>query len=171
MGKKVKRKTYVSKGQRPNIASSTLKAVARGKSEVDKALDKLAAWRAGKNPWITVPGPSRKEAFVRVRANAVYGDPKGRPILTKTEDRRLMSSVLIYSKPQCPYCDYAKKLFNTKGVAYTEAVVGDQIMREDFVAIFPGVKTLPLIFVNGEKIGGYTDLVERLKSEPDLLTK
>lgn len=76
MGKKTKRKTYVSKGQRDSIARSTVKAVRRGQSELEKALNKLAAWRSGKNPWITVPGPSKKEAFVRVRANALYGDPR-----------------------------------------------------------------------------------------------
>jgi hypothetical protein len=76
MGKKVKRSTYVSKGQRDNIARSTVKAVKQGRSELEKALNKLAAWRAGKNPWITVPGPSKKESFVRVRANSLYGDPR-----------------------------------------------------------------------------------------------
>ena len=76
MGKKVKRKTYVSKGERNSIARSTVKAVKQGRSELEKAINKLNAWRAGKNPWITVPGPSKKEAFVKVRANALYGDPR-----------------------------------------------------------------------------------------------
>ena len=76
MGKKVKRKTYVSKGQRDSVSRSTVKAVKRDVSAIDKALHKLAAWRAGKNPWITVPGPSSNMRFVRVRANAVYGDPR-----------------------------------------------------------------------------------------------
>ncbi len=76
MGKKVKRKTYVSKGERNAVSRSTVSAVKRGRPEVEKALNKIAAWRAGKNPWITVPGPSKNMAFVRVRANAVYGDPR-----------------------------------------------------------------------------------------------
>jgi hypothetical protein len=76
MGKKVKRSTYVSKGQRNSIARSTVKAIKQGRSELEKAMNKLAAWRAGKNPWITVPGPSKKESFIRVRANSFYGNPK-----------------------------------------------------------------------------------------------
>lgn len=76
MGKKVKRKTYVSKGERNSIARSTVKAVRQGRTELEKGLNKLAAWRAGKNPWITVPGPSKKESFVRVKANALWGDPR-----------------------------------------------------------------------------------------------
>lgn len=76
MGKKVKRKTYVSKGQRDSVSRSTVKAVRQDRSEIDKALHKLEAWRAGKNPWVTVPGKQSNQKFVRVRANAVWGDPK-----------------------------------------------------------------------------------------------
>lgn len=76
MGKKVKRKTYVSKGERNPIAKSTTAAVRRSVPAIEKALHKIEAWRNGKNPWITVPGPSKKEAFVRVRANSIYGDPR-----------------------------------------------------------------------------------------------
>lgn len=76
MGKKVKRGTYTSKGERRSISRETIKLVKQGVSELTKALNKVEAWRAGKNPWITVPGPSKKEAWVRVRANSVYGDPR-----------------------------------------------------------------------------------------------
>ena len=76
MGKKVKRKTYVSKGERNSVARSTVNAVRRDRSPIEKALNKLAAWRAGKNPWITVKGPSKNMPFVKVRANSLYGDPR-----------------------------------------------------------------------------------------------
>lgn len=76
MGKKVKRKTYTSKGQRDSVARSTVNATRRDAPEIDKALHKVAAWRAGKNPWITVPGTQSNQRFVKVRANALYGDPK-----------------------------------------------------------------------------------------------
>lgn len=76
MGKKVKRKTKVSKGIHSNVAASTLKAVRRDRSMIEDAINKIDAWKKGKNPWITVPGPSAKERMVRVRANSVYGNPK-----------------------------------------------------------------------------------------------
>jgi len=76
MGKKVKRKTYVSKGQRRSIGRWAVNAVRRDKSDVEKAINKLDAWRAGKNPWITVPGPSSNMLFIKVRANTLYGNPK-----------------------------------------------------------------------------------------------
>jgi len=75
MGKKVKRKTYVSKSQRRSIVAGVREA-RREKSPVEKALNKLEAWRKGLNPWITVPGPARNMKWVRKRANDVYGDPR-----------------------------------------------------------------------------------------------
>lgn len=76
MGKKRTRSTVVSKGERHSVARSTVKLVRQGRSEFEKANNKLQAWRAGKNPWITVPGPSKNMAFVRVRANNLWGDPR-----------------------------------------------------------------------------------------------
>jgi hypothetical protein len=76
MGKKRSRKTQVSKGERNSIGRWAVNAVARDKPEVEKALNKINAWKAGKNPWITVAGPSSNMRFIKVRANSVYGNPK-----------------------------------------------------------------------------------------------
>jgi hypothetical protein len=76
MGKKRARKSKTSKGIHSNVAASTLKAVRRDVSEVTQAMNKLDAWKKGKNPWITVPGTATNARFIRVRANSVYGNPK-----------------------------------------------------------------------------------------------
>ena len=76
MGKKRARKSYTSKGQRPNVSSSTLNSARQGLSAVEKATNKVDAWKKGLNPWITVPGPSKDKMHVKVRANTIYGDPK-----------------------------------------------------------------------------------------------
>lgn len=78
MGKKRIRKSITSKGERRNVAANITAAVKRDTSPIDKALHKLAAWRAGKNPWITVANGSRgtNQPFIKVRANSYYGDPK-----------------------------------------------------------------------------------------------
>lgn len=78
MGKKTLRKTKTSKGQRPSISNSTLKLVAKGRSKVDAALDKLAAWREGKNPWVTVENSEKgtNRPFYKVRSNELWGNPK-----------------------------------------------------------------------------------------------
>lgn len=76
-----------------------------------------------------------------------------------------MRSILVYTKDDCPYCTYAKNLLAEKGMAYQENKLGTGILREEFMSIFPDVKSLPLIIINGQKIGGYTDLVEYINRE------
>lgn len=75
MGKKRVRKSITSKGQRRNIVAG-VKEARRDKSPIEKALNKVAAWKKGLNPWIAVPGPDSKHAWIKKRANEVYGDFK-----------------------------------------------------------------------------------------------
>lgn len=75
MGKKRTRSGKTSKGERRSIVSG-VKEARRDRNPFDKAMDVIRAWREGRNPWVTIPGTSKKEAWVKVRANAYYGDPK-----------------------------------------------------------------------------------------------
>ena len=75
-------------------------------------------------------------------------------------------SVIVYSKDNCGYCDKAKNLLLSKGQTYTEVKLGQDIIREDFMSLFPEVKTMPFIIIDGQHIGGYTDLVEWYKNNP-----
>lgn len=79
MGKKRCRSKKISKGERVNVNKGILKSIARDVSVVQKELNKILAWKAGKNPWITISNPSNentKERTIRVRANSVYGSHK-----------------------------------------------------------------------------------------------
>ena len=80
MGNKKFRTKYLSKGQRPNVAASTLKLVASGVTEIEKALNKLRAWRKGRNPKIVVDSGARgsNKRYTSVPANKLWGDPRGR---------------------------------------------------------------------------------------------
>ena len=78
-------------------------------------------------------------------------------------------NVLIYTKKDCPSCIKAKSLLNIKGIDFKESVIGEDILREDFVATFPEVRTAPLIIVDGVKIGGYEQLREYIESRPEFL--
>ena len=76
MGKrKSTRTSMTSKGERRNIVNG-VKEMRRDRSEIDKAFNKLKAWKKGLNPWITVPGPSSNKRFIRAKANDVWGDPR-----------------------------------------------------------------------------------------------
>lgn len=71
-----------------------------------------------------------------------------------------MSKVIIYTKDNCPYCVQAKNLFSLKNESYEEMKIGVDLTREEFVSIFPNVKTVPFIIIDGEEVGGYDRLVE-----------
>lgn len=74
---------------------------------------------------------------------------------------------LIYTKSNCTYCVKAKALFTIKNIEYTETVIGEDIQREDFVGLFPDVRTVPLIFIDDERIGGYDELTRYLDAKRD----
>lgn len=68
----------------------------------------------------------------------------------------------IYSKDNCPYCVQAKRLLEEKGKEYTEINIGRDIRRDDFMSLFPNVRSVPFIIINGEEIGGFDKLTEWL---------
>lgn len=65
--------------------------------------------------------------------------------------------VEIYSKPQCPYCDMAKRLAEQKGYDLSYKMLDEDFDRDTLMETFPGARTFPQIIVNGDKIGGYTE--------------
>jgi glutaredoxin len=69
----------------------------------------------------------------------------------------------IYGKPQCPYCESAKQLCETRNFKYTYKSLGTDYTREELLESFPSARTVPQIIVNGTKIGGYTDLVKYIE--------
>lgn len=80
-----------------------------------------------------------------------------------------MSSILIYSKPGCAFCDKAKALLQMKKIDFTESVLGQDILSEDFQSLFPEVRAVPFIIIDGVKIGGYDKLVEWVDRRPEYL--
>ena len=65
--------------------------------------------------------------------------------------------VKIYSKPQCPYCDMAKRLAEQKGYDLSYKMLDEDFDRDTLMETFPGARTFPQIIVDGDKIGGYTE--------------
>lgn len=72
----------------------------------------------------------------------------------------MSKNIVIYTKESCPYCVQAKNLFTNKGQQYTEMKIGLDLSREEFIGLFPEVKTVPFIIIDGEKVGGYDRLIE-----------
>ncbi|MEY7848442.1 glutaredoxin 3 [Natrarchaeobius sp. A-rgal3] len=66
--------------------------------------------------------------------------------------------VEIYTKEDCPYCDKAKDLFDSKGIEYeTYNVTGDEELFSEMVDRAEGRKTAPEVFIDDELIGGWDD--------------
>ena len=73
---------------------------------------------------------------------------------------------IIYSKPQCSFCEQAKALLKSKKLPYIELVLGKGYTIEQLLAKVPNTKTVPQIFLdNGEgdmHIGGFAQLKDHL---------
>ena len=76
----------------------------------------------------------------------------------------MSARTLIYTKENCPYCVSAKKLLERHGKSYIETVIGRHIQRDDFISLFPNVKTVPYIIIDGDEIGGFDKLTEWLNT-------
>lgn len=70
-------------------------------------------------------------------------------------------TIITRSVPPCPYCDKAKALLDSKGIAYTEY---DLSANEGSIELFKilNYKTIPIITQGDRVIGGYDDIVKYL---------
>lgn len=76
----------------------------------------------------------------------------------------------VYSKENCPACDNAKKHLTKLGKEYktimvTEFAVDDnEIAKEEFVAKFPGIRTVPYIIgPDGEIYKNFNELASKVR--------
>lgn len=67
--------------------------------------------------------------------------------------------VLIYTKDNCIWCDRAKFLLDSKKISYNEIDLSDDSERLKFYEkIGDNVKTVPQVFIDDKRIGGFQDL-------------
>ncbi len=68
------------------------------------------------------------------------------------------AKVLMVKKNPCPYCDRAKTLLDNKGVIYDVLDLTDKMDELESWKQKTGWKTVPIIMINDQLIGGYSDL-------------
>jgi glutaredoxin 3 len=68
------------------------------------------------------------------------------------------ASVLVYLTEWCPFCHRAKSLLKKKKVSFTEIDVDDRPELRSWLVSASGQRTVPQVFINGQPVGGYTDL-------------
>jgi glutaredoxin 3 len=70
-----------------------------------------------------------------------------------------MPKVEIYTSGLCAYCVAAKNLLKQKGLDYSEIRIDTDTAQRDAMLARTHRRTVPQIFIAGEHIGGYDDLV------------
>ena len=81
--------------------------------------------------------------------------------------------IRVVTKSDCPFCDMAKKWFDENGFEYTAEVIDNEEERLAFYQSINGineivgkpndvrrVNSVPQIFVDDERIGGYDQLMQ-----------
>lgn len=75
-------------------------------------------------------------------------------------------AVQLYTMQYCPFCERAKSLLKSRGVAYQEVLVPDDDDAQwDALYKRSGMKTMPQIFSGDRLIGGFTELAALDKSD------
>jgi glutaredoxin len=70
--------------------------------------------------------------------------------------------IIIYSKPNCPWCVKAKELMNRFSISYEEKILDVDYSRDDLRELVGEhlPLTVPQIFINDRRIGGYEDFAD-----------
>lgn len=73
-----------------------------------------------------------------------------------------MATIKIYTKTSCKSCRELKGWFKHFGVNYDEIILDDDKERRGFYeSMGNGVKTVPQLFIDDERIGGVEDFLNR----------
>ena len=80
-----------------------------------------------------------------------------------------MTPVTIYTTAVCPFCIAAKRLFENLGIEFSEVLLDrDPALRMRLAQENEGWRTVPMIFVGDQMIGGFSE-VKTLHQEGELL--
>jgi glutaredoxin 3 len=69
-----------------------------------------------------------------------------------------MPGIRVYTTRWCGYCVRAKALLDSKGLPYEEIQLDDDRAFRQTLHDLTGGRTVPQIVIDGQPIGGYTEL-------------
>jgi glutaredoxin 3 len=70
----------------------------------------------------------------------------------------MAANVKIYTTDWCGYCSAALRFLRSKGVEFEQIDVDGNATMRRWLVDATGRTTVPQIFIDGEPIGGYTDM-------------
>lgn len=69
-------------------------------------------------------------------------------------------NIVIHTKDGCIWCEETKKWFTKNGFEFETIIHNDDEERKEFYESMGGdIKSVPQIFLNGRRIGGYQELM------------
>jgi glutaredoxin 3 len=71
-----------------------------------------------------------------------------------------MAKVKVYSTRWCGYCMRAKALLKSRAIEFEEVLLDESPTFRQTIYELSGRTTIPLITIDGEPIGGYSELVQ-----------
>jgi len=81
----------------------------------------------------------------------------------------MTKEIEIYTLDYCPFCQKAKLFFEEHNVQFKEIRCEDNEdeMRKKLTEQYnlPSLATFPQIIINGENIGGYSDLIDKFENK------
>lgn len=66
--------------------------------------------------------------------------------------------LVIYSKNQCQQCTQAKMILDMKKIPYDLKMLDVDFTREELSELAPSQRSFPVIFKDGELVGGFIEL-------------
>ncbi len=72
-------------------------------------------------------------------------------------------NIVIYTKSNCPNCDQAKALMQSKHLSYEERDMGDPESFAVCSSTYPELRQMPQIWIDGQRVGGLAGLQAALK--------
>ncbi len=74
----------------------------------------------------------------------------------------MKDKIVVYWRSGCFYCEMAISLLDKYGFEYELLELDRDFSREEFYESVPGAKTFPQILINGNSIGGYEELKNKI---------
>ena len=71
-----------------------------------------------------------------------------------------MAKIEIYTRPGCGYCTHAKRLLNSKNLAFSEYDVYHHPQRVGEMRSRTRGRTYPQVFINDQSMGGFDELLK-----------
>ena len=76
-----------------------------------------------------------------------------------------MISLIVYSKPDCPYCEKFVAVMEHQELTFVEYKLGSQFSEQEFYNEFGEGATFPQVVLNGENLGGCQDSIRYMQEQ------